>query len=123
MNAEYLKELTELLRQARPGLARAHLLEFKSVFGAVAGYADGRIFVSYGNFGFALKLAPERCATLLREKNVQPLRYFPNGHVKKSYVVLPGRIIEDFIQLGDLLDESLDFVLHATPLKPLHFTP
>lgn len=115
MNAEYLKELTELLRQARPGLARAHRLECKGVFGAVAGYADGRIFVSYGKFGFALKLPPDRCATLLRENGVQPLRYFPKGHVKKSYVVLPGRIIADAIQLGNLLDESLQFVLHANP--------
>ncbi len=33
--------------------------------------------------------------TFSGEKGVKHLKYFPKGHVKKEYAVLPKRILED----------------------------
>lgn len=112
MNPEYLSNLQSILYSARPDLQRAHDLQFKSSFGAVAGYVNGRIFVSFGKFGLALKLPPERCAALIAEGSAGPLRYFPKGHLKKSYAVLPERTIEDSSLLRDLMNESIGYVTH-----------
>lgn len=110
MNPEYLSSLQSILYGVQPRLQRAHDLQFKGVFGAVAAYVDGRIFVSFGKFGLALKLPPERCAALIAEGSAGPLRYFPKGHIKKSYVVLPERIMEDSPSLRELMNESMDYV-------------
>ena len=80
-------------------------------------YADGRIFASCGNFGLALKLPPERCAALIAKNSAGPLRYFPNGHVKKSYAVLPKRTIVKKSEFGKLIDESLPYVSNLSKRK------
>ena len=41
---------------------------------------------------------------------VKQLKYFPNGHVKKEYAVIPKRILEDPIRLKKLVDQSIRFV-------------
>ena len=46
MNDKYSDEIRDLLNRTYPKLATAYRLEFKSSFGAVAGYVDGNIFVS-----------------------------------------------------------------------------
>ncbi len=113
--SEHLDRLTRLLEQVRPGLAATHALDFKNVFGAVAGYVNGAIFISSGSFGIALRLPPEILRELLRDDGAQPLRYFEKGHVKKEYVVLPERILEDRPRFKKLVDASIEYV------KP-HFT-
>jgi hypothetical protein len=35
------------------------------------------------------------------------LRYFPKGHIKKEYAVLPKRILEDKPQFKRLLEKSI----------------
>ena len=107
MNEIYLNRLTTLLKRARPRLASTHRLAFKNVFGAVGGYAKGRIFISCGAFGVALKLPPESLDALFREKGVKLLKYFRKGHVKKEYAVLPKRILNDDRQFRKLLDKSI----------------
>ncbi|MBI1821310.1 MAG: TfoX/Sxy family protein [Nitrospirae bacterium] len=86
-----------------------HQLEFKNCFGAVTGYIDGHIFISCGKFGVALRLPPEILASLFDEKGVKPLKYFPNGHIKKEYAVLPQEIIENKQRFKELLDESIKY--------------
>ncbi len=103
----YLKQLTVLLKQARPRLAVTHRLEFKNVFGAVGGYVNGRIFISCGTFGIALRLPQETLGTLFREKDVKHLKYFPKGHIKKEYAVLPKRILNNRAQFKKLVDISI----------------
>lgn len=95
MKNNYLDKLKTLLEQARPRLAATHELEFKMVFGAVAGYVDGNIFISCGNFGVALRLPPEALESVFKEKGVERLKYFPKGHIKKEYAVLPKRILDN----------------------------
>ena len=41
-----------------------------------------------------------------------PLRYFPKGHVKKEYAVLPKRMMEDRDRLKKLVDQSIRYVSH-----------
>ncbi len=72
---------------------------------------DGRIFISCGRFGIALRLPPETLEILFNEKGARRLRYFPKGHVKREYAVIPGRILKDAVEFRRLLDESLTFVL------------
>ena len=88
-----------------------HRLEFKNCFGAVAGYVDGHIFISCGKFGLALKLPAETLTSLFKEKDVLQLRYFPRGHIKKEYAVIPQRIIDDKNRFKKLLDTSMQYAL------------
>ena len=86
-------------------------MEFRNLFGAAAAYVEGRIFASCGRFGIALKLPPETRDGLFREDGAERLKYFPRGHVKKEYAVLPERILEDAERFGTLVDESVAYVL------------
>ncbi len=109
MKNNHLDQLTKLLQRARPRLASTHELEFKNVFGSVGGYVNGNIFISCGTFGVALRLPPEPLERVSREKGVRHLRYFPKGHIKKEYAVLPTRILEDTKRFGALVDISISY--------------
>lgn len=111
MKKQYFNEITKLLEQVRPKLAITHQLKFKNCFGAVAGYVDSSIFISCGKFGVALKLPKEGLDDLFKEKDIKHLKYFPNGHIKKEYAVLPRRILENKSQFQKLIDKSIQFVL------------
>lgn len=113
-NSEYLNSLQDILAKARPELRMIHRLDFKPCFGAIAGYVDGCIFVSRGKFGLALKLPPGTLAELFREQDVIHLRYFPKGHVKKEYAVIPRPILDDPGRFNRLLDESLEYALTSS---------
>ena len=118
--SDHLDRLTRLLEQVRSGLASTHALGFKNVFGAVAGYVNGAIFISSGRFGIALRLPPDTLQSLRREDGVQPLRYFEKGRVKKEYAVLPARILGDNRRLAELVDESIAYASRRStePGKP-----
>jgi len=110
MNKNYLSKVEHLLMQVGPRL-RTHRLDFKNCFGAVAGHVDGQIFISCGKFGVALRVPPETLAELFREEDVQHLRYFPKGHVKREYAVIPQRILEDHGRIGKLLAQAVKYAL------------
>jgi len=107
----YFEKVTTLLKQARPRLATTYQLTFNNVFGAVAGYVNGHIFVSCGRFGVALRLPSKVLEDLFKDKGVKHLKYFPNGHVKKEYAVLPIRMIKDERQFKKLLGISIEYSL------------
>ena len=110
MKNSYLDVLTELLKQADPGLASSGRLEFKNVFGAVAGYVEVKIFISCGKFGVALKLPSETLEELFEEEDVQRLRYFSKGYIKREYAVLPERMLNDEGLFSELLNKSVGYV-------------
>lgn len=114
MKIDYRTRLEGILSRLRPRLRLTHHLEFKPCFGAVAGYVDGRIFVSCGKFGVALKLPAQDLAELFKEKGVRQLRYFPNGHIKTEYAIVPERIVEDGRRFSELLDRSLKYAVRAS---------
>lgn len=111
MNNEYFNKITKLLSRVRSGLTRTHRLEFKNCFGAVAGYVDGHIFISCGKFGVALRLPPETLDNVFKEKGVKHLKYFPNGHIKKGYAVLPKRMMKSKQRFKGLIDRSIKYAL------------
>ena len=110
MQDKYFNRITKLLEQVSPKLSTKYRLSFKNVFGAFGGYVNGRIFISYGMFGVAVKLPPKILESLFKESGVKHLKYFPKGHVKKEYAVLPKRILGNKHQLKELLRHSIDFV-------------
>lgn len=114
MKNRHLYKVKELLEQARPKLPTTHQLSFKNVFGAVAGYVNGHIFISCGTFGVALKLPPEVLDDLFKDKGAKHLKYFPRGHVKNEYAVLPKRIVEDERRFRELVDRSIGYALRET---------
>ena len=110
MNEEFRRTLSEILAASLHEEFSGRALEFKPCFGAVAGYVDGKIFVSYGNFGLALKLPLGPRTELLERKGGTPLRYFPKGHIKKEYVVIPQRILDDGRTFRGLVRQSVEYV-------------
>ena len=111
MATYYRNKLESVLKQVRHRLASTHNLEFKNCFGAVAGYVDGNIFITCGRFGLALRLPEKILSKLFQEKGIKKLKYFPNGHVKKEYAVIPQRILEDPARFKKLVDQSIRFAL------------
>lgn len=87
----YKDKIKNIFKQSYPELLSRPDLAFKSFFGATAGYIDGQIFCSCGQFGFALKL-PQIDREELYKIGGVPLQYFPNGHVKKDYVSIYTRV-------------------------------
>jgi len=110
LKTDYSTRLGDLLKRVRPRLAITHHLESKNCFGAVAGYVNGNVFVSCGNFGLALRLPSQALTKLFREADVSPLKYFKKGHVKKEYAVIPSRIIRNRARFKQLVNKSIKFV-------------
>lgn len=67
--------------------------------------------MSYGKFGVALKLPEEILDELFQNKKAKHLKYFPKGHIKKDYAVLPSKIVKNKSVLTDLIDKSTRYVL------------
>ena len=111
MKEDYLGTLKSLLEQARPRLTKNYRLEFKNCFGAIAGYVNGNIFVSCGRFGVALRLPRAVLEDLFDEGGISHLKYFPNGHVKKEYAVIPPRILQDKVRLKQLVGKSVRYAV------------
>ena len=59
----------------------------------------------------ALKLPPETKERLLADSQAEPLRYFPNGPIKKDYALFPGGVVESDGLFGQLALESIQYAL------------
>ena len=108
----YKEQLQNILELFWPELTVRHTLTFKNSFGAVAGYAGGNIFCSYGQFGFALKLPKKAIDELLKIGGI-PLRYFPKGHIKKDYAVIPETLMAEKGKMASLIKKSVKFSTRA----------
>ena len=95
MAKEYLDKLTALIDKATSGTFKNISLECKHFFSGAALYANGKICISLTPVGFAIKLSEESRNALLKQKGTKPLRYFPEGPIKKDYVILPKTILND----------------------------
>ena len=74
-------------------------------------FAEGRICLSLTPVGLALKLPPETKERLLADSQAEPLRYFPNGPIKKDYALFPGREVESDESFVQLALESIQYAL------------
>lgn len=95
MAKEYLDKLTVLIDKTTSGTFKNISLECKHFFSGAALYANGKICISLTPVGFAIKLPEESRNALLKQKGTKPLRYFPEGPIKKDYVILPKPILND----------------------------
>jgi hypothetical protein len=109
MNA-YRNRLAILLEEAVPGFTSTDGFAFKNVFGAIGGVLHGTIVISSGRFGIALRLPPQELAGLFMLQEVEQLRYFPTGHIKKEYAVLRESILNDQERFKFLLNASMEYV-------------
>ena len=94
-------------RLPRPPIAGVELA-CKHFFSGAAAYANGRIFMSLTPVGLALKL-PEETRAALIDRGADPLRYFPNGPIKKDYVCIPDKLADDQAALAAWIVESIRF--------------
>ncbi len=116
---EYLERLETLLRPVARTLPPEVALEIRHFFSGAAAYANGRICITLTTVGLALKL-PEDSRARLKKKGARPLRYFPNGPIKKDYVVVPRSYREDTRKLATWARKSIDHALTLPkPVKRL----
>jgi TfoX/Sxy family transcriptional regulator of competence genes len=117
MAKKYLEQLTALMREATSAKVRHTTLECKHFFSGAAVYANGRICMSLTPVGFAIKLPEESRNMLMKQKGTKPLRYFPEGPIKKDYVVLPKTMLKDVKTLRRWVAVSIEYAL--TRPKPM----
>lgn len=111
MAKAYYDHLSALIVGIAPQLSTKANLEIKHFFSGAAVYADGRICISLTPAGFGLKLPEDLRSELIQEEGAQPLRYFPKAPIKKEYVVLPERMLEDKQALCFWVEKSIKYVL------------
>ena len=86
-------------------------LECKHFFSGAALYANGNICASLSPAGFAVKLPEDQRQLLISDENGSEFRFFPKGPVKREYVLLADRVVNDEMALNEVLRESVAYVL------------
>jgi len=85
-------------------------LECKHFFSGAALYADDKIMASFSPAGFAIKLpAGERKKLIQKGKGVG-FRFFPDGPIKKEYVLLNESVIQDEEAFQEIFRKSIGYV-------------
>ena len=111
MAQEYLERLNTLIEQLTSGSFKDIHLECKHFFSGAAVYADGRICMSWTPVGFAMKLPEASRSALVNKQGAKYLRYFPNGPIKKDYVVLRKPMLKEVKTLRRLAKASIEYAL------------
>ena len=111
MAKEYIEQLSAFVGEAASDLSGDINLECKHFFSGAALYAEERICISLSPVGLAIKLPEETTDNLLKDKKAVPLRYFPEGPVKKGYALFPGGVAEGSETLDGYVRESIEYVL------------
>jgi TfoX/Sxy family transcriptional regulator of competence genes len=109
--SRFQEQLDQLM--AAVGISGHYQITYKSVFGAVAAYANDRIFLTCGTFDTAVKLDAAACKSLLDDGDGKPLKYFAKGHVKKGYVDLSDTVLNNPARLRELVKTSAAYVQEA----------
>ena len=109
MAEAYLKKLQSTVERFTLRQGKNGDIVCKHFFGGAAGYVNGRIFMTLTTVGLALKL-PESDRNSLSEEGAKPLKYFPKAPVKKEYVVLPIKLVDDDSALAAWVLKSVEFV-------------
>ena len=110
MAKRYLEKLSKLMNRATAGKFKNVDLECKHFFSGAAVYANGRICITLTPVGFAVKLPEESRNALMRDNGTKHLRYFPEGPIKKNYVVLPEAMLKDIRTLRHWVEVSIEYV-------------
>ena len=111
MTQEYMDRLSDLMVDIASHLSTTADLKIKHFFSGAAVYAGGRICISFTPAGLALKLPQNLRDELLEEEGTKNLQYFPKAPVKKDYVVLPQRMLDDREIFCFWIEASIEYVL------------
>ena len=114
MAKAYVEKLSALMKQVMLGRYKDVHLEVKHFFAGAAVYANSKICITLTPAGFAVKLSAEQRNELLQGQGAEPLRYFPQGPIKKEYVVLPARMVEDSDVLRQWVTRSIAYALNSS---------
>ena len=87
MAKEYFEKLSILINELNINNEVVQKIEVKHFFSGAALYANKSICVSWSPVGLAFKLPENKISTLLKNGKAIPLRYFPNGNIKKDYAL------------------------------------
>lgn len=104
----YLEQLTILVTEAGLVGATDDQIECKHFFSGAAAYFAGGIFMTLTPVGLAFKLPEDECLQLFRQ-GFGPLQYFPGGHVKRGYALLPSWRDHDRDDLFGLIERSVEY--------------
>ena len=111
MAKEYLERLSAFLVEKTFDLSGNINLECKHFFSGAALYAEERMCISLTPVGLAIKLPEGTKDNLLKDRKAVPLRYFPEGPIKKDYVLFPGGVADGSEALHRYVKESIEYVL------------
>lgn len=111
MAKEYLDKLTDLMERTMSSRSKQIRLEYKHFFSGAAVYANGRICITLTPVGLALKLPESLRNDLTKEEGTKALQYFPDAPIKKDYIVLPDRLVNDRESLQLWAEKSIDYVV------------
>ena len=111
MAEPFLERLSQIVAGLEPLPIDGVTLECKHFFSGAALYANGKMCASLGPVGFALKLAERHRQDLISAGKGEEFRFFPNGPIKRDYVLLSGSVIQDENELQELVVASVNFVL------------
>ena len=111
MAGKYLQLLSEIIREATRHRSDRIAPQCKHFFSGAAASVDGVMCISYSPAGFAVKLSKSDRETLLTHHRARPLRYFAKSPVKREYVVVPERWLDDRKTLHRWINTSIDFVV------------
>ena len=109
MAKEYLEKLTVLFEGLSSNKIKNSDFIIKHFFSGAAVYISGKICICLTPVGLAMKLSEVSRQELMKKKGTKPLRYFPQGHIKKEYVVLSKGMIDDKTLLRRLIIESFAY--------------
>lgn len=111
MTKKYLDRLNDLMAEIAPDISTTASLEVNHFFSGAAVYANGRICISLTPAGFALKLPEALRDELMKEEGTKNLQYFPKAPIKKDYVVLSQRQLDDRDRFCFWVENSIEYVL------------
>jgi len=111
MAEPYLERLWRIVAGLEPLQIRGVTLECKHFFSGAALYANRKICASLSPAGFALKLPEHQRRSLISAGKGEEFRFFPNGPVKREYVVLSGSVIQNENEFQELVIASVNYVL------------
>jgi TfoX/Sxy family transcriptional regulator of competence genes len=87
MAKEYLEKLSVLLEVLNIKNEIAGPIEVRHFFSGAALYVCNTICASWSPAGLAFKLEEQEASDLIKKGIAKPLKYFPEGHIKKGYVL------------------------------------
>lgn len=87
MAKEHREKLSGLILRLNIEKESSCRIEVRHFFTGAALYVNEVICASWSPVGLAFKLPENEVTSLISSGKAKPLKYFPNGHVKKGYAL------------------------------------